>query len=240
MNELGLSLSGKESKTPTDLKPPYGNVAWYRNFFDLIRSRSFDKIDKEILELNIIKGPNATMLFNGLRFLGLVEEDGKVTEKLENLRRKGEEFKTNLKTVVKEAYSHLFSKVVVTKAKPDTIFNYLAEYYNYGASTAGLSTKIFVYLCEEAGIELSPELKEPEPQMKKKPSRRERKRKEEPPATKEYAPRVPKDMHESKWGNDIMIYLRKGNRKVREKIARNAKRLIDMYVEEVEKEEETE
>jgi len=107
----------EETETTKQLKPPYGNVAWYKKLFELIRSRSFDKFNKEIIELNIIKGPNATMFFNGLRFLGLVEEDGKVTEKFESLRRIGEEFRQNLQKVVEEAYSDLFTKVFVDKAK---------------------------------------------------------------------------------------------------------------------------
>ena len=232
-------MSSKESETAMQLKPPYGNVAWYEKFFELIRTRSFDKFDKEIIELNIVKRANATMLFNGLRFLGLVEDDGKVTEKFESLRRKGDEFKQNLKTVVKEAYSHLFSKVVVSKAKPETLFNFFAEYSDYGEVTASRASKIFIYLCKEAGIELSPELAEGEFKFKRKA-----RRKREP--TKKLAKRkaeerglgVPEDMHESKWGNDILMYFRRGDRKTRERIAKNAKRLIDMYVEEEESETE--
>lgn len=161
-------MTTTESETETVLKPPYGNIAWYKKFFELIRTRSFDKFDKEIIELNIVKGANATMLFNGLRFLGLVEADAKVTEKFESLRRKGDEFKQNLKSIMKEAYDHLFSKVVVSKANPKTLFNYFAEYYSYGETTANRSAKIFIYLCQEAGIELSPELAEGEYKVKRK------------------------------------------------------------------------
>lgn len=184
-----------------------------------------------------MKRANATMLFNGLRFLGLVEENGKVTEKFESLRRRGEEFNKNLKAVVEGAFSHLLSKVVVTKAKPEHLFNYFAEYYDYGENTAKKSMKIFVYLCKEAGIELSPELTKAEVKITKKA----RVKRREPIRDKGKAvgARIPtalEGMHESKWGEDIMMFLRKGDRKTRERIARNAKRLIDMYVEEVESE----
>ena len=151
--------SKQTEKSGIKLKPPYGNVAWYRKFFELIRARKFDRFDKEIIELNIIKGRNARMLFNGLRFLGLVKENGKVTEKFESLRRKGEEFKQNLKKIVEDAYAHLFSKVVISKAKPEHLYNYFAQYYGYGERTATLAIKLFIYLCEEAGIILPEELK---------------------------------------------------------------------------------
>jgi len=107
------------------LKPPYGNIAWYETFFDKIRSRDFDKFDKEIIELNIIKGTNATILFRGLRFLGLVEKDGKTTEKFKSLRRFGDDFKQNLNKVVKDAYALLLSKVVIESARPDKVLSFL-------------------------------------------------------------------------------------------------------------------
>lgn len=232
-------MSKEESKAPTEIKPPYGNVTWYEQFFELIRTKSFDKFDKEIIELNIVKRANATMLFNALRFLGLVEKDGKVTDKFESLRRKGEEFKQNLKTVVNEAYSHLFSKVVVSKAKPENLYNYFAEYYGYGEATASLSTKIFVYLCKKAEIELSQELIKGEFRAKKGKRKRKSKEKIEGKEIKERISKTPKDVHEIKWQDDILIRLKKGNRKTRQKMARIAKKLIDMYVEE-EEEEETE
>ena len=232
-------MNTTKSKTPTKLKPPYGNVTWYKSFFDLIRTRSFERFDKEIIELNIVKRANATMLFNGLRFLGLVEEDGKVTEKFESLRRKGEEFRKNLKVIVEEAFSHLFSKVVVSKAKPDTLFNYFAEYYDYGEATAKLSMKIFVYLCKEAGIELSPELTKAEVKI----TRKARAKRREPTRDKGKAvgARIAtalEGMQKLEYAGRFLMFLRKGDRSTRERVAKIAKQFIDTYVEEEELETE--
>jgi hypothetical protein len=128
------NMESKTSETATEepLKPPYGNVTWYESFFEKIHSKDFDKFDKDIIEINIIRGPNATMLFKGLRFLGLVEEDGKTTEKFKKLRSFGDEFKQNLKQVVQKAYSILFSKVVVESAKPEMLLSFFAQNYDYG------------------------------------------------------------------------------------------------------------
>lgn len=222
-----------ESTAQTELKPPYGNVKWYHDFFELIRKKPYDVFGKDIIELNIIKGANATMLFNGLRFLGLLEENGKVTEKFESLRRVGDEFKENLKKVVTESYSLLFSKVDVESAKPDTLFNFFSEYYKCGKSTASLSTKIFIYLCQEAGIPLSQDLiagevkVERAPRKKKEPTPRERK------DVKEGVYRAPEGMHKIEWGNTVLIYLKESEDKDEKKrIATQAKKLIDMYSEE--------
>jgi hypothetical protein len=216
-----------EAKAEEILKPPYGNVAWYESFFELIRSRDFDKFDKEIIELNIIKGANATMLFNGLRFLGLVDENGKTNEKFKSLRRFGDEFKQNLKKVVMEAYSVLFSKVVVESAKPEALLNFFVEYYDYGEATAGQAKKIFVYLCKQSDITLSKELLEPEVKVEKA------KKEEKGKGIKEDVSKIPKGMHKIEWGDTILIFLKESvDKEEKKKIANQAKKLIDMYIEE--------
>jgi hypothetical protein len=74
------------------LKPPF-TVMWRGMclFFELIRTRQFDVFNRERIELNIIKGSGANPFFTGIRFLGLVEADGKATEKFESLRRTGDD-----------------------------------------------------------------------------------------------------------------------------------------------------
>jgi len=230
-------MEASEAKTPETkkeetLQPPYGNVSWYTSFFELIRTRQFDIFDKERIELNIIKGSGAPPLFTGIRFLGLVEDNGKTTEKFESLRRTGDEFKQNLKKVVEEAYADLFAKIVIDKAKPETLINYFMERHQYSETTAKLALKIFVYLCQEAGIPISPELTTPIPKPKTegKPSEKNVTEK----GRKQIQHGIPEGMHESRWGNEIIICLKKGDRATREKLATTARKLIDMYVEEEE------
>lgn len=229
-------MENEEAKKPETkvegeiLKPPYGNVSWYESFFELIRSRDFDKFDKEIIELNIIKGPNATMLFNGLRFLGLVDENGKTNEKFKSLRRFGDEFKQNLQKVVMEAYSTLFSKVVVESAKSETLLNFFVEYYDYGEATAGQVRKIFIYLCKQSDISLSQELLEgAEPKIEKA---KKEKKEEKPKEARQGVSKTLEGMHKIEWGDTIVIYLKESeDKKEREKLANQAKKLIDMYCE---------
>ena len=220
----------KETKVEETLKPPYGNVSWYESFFDLIRSRDFDKFDREIIELNIIKGTNAGMLFNGLRFLGLVDENGKTNEKFKSLRRVGDEFKQNLKKVVTEGYSVLFSKIVVENAKPETLLNFFVETYDYGEATAAQVRKIFIYLCKQSDIALSKELLETEAKLEK--GRKEAKPKEEKKEARQATPSVLEGMHKIEWGDTIRIYLKHSEEKSeREKVANQAIKLIEMYKE---------
>jgi len=45
---------------------------------------------------------------------------------------------------------------------------------------------------------------------------------------------VPGEMHKIVYGDSIIIYLKKGDRNTRERIAKTAKQFIDIYVEEEE------
>jgi len=223
-------MESTESVTSSlELKPPYGNVAWYKRFLELIKSKSWEKIDITWIESNIIGGPNATMLFRGLRFLGLIEENGKTTSKLEGLRLNGPEFKQNLKNVVEESYKSLFKTVAIEKAPLVAIVNYFKrEPYGYGQATAEQAMKIFIYLAQEAGIPLSQELISPKiekgPKVPRRVPRKEAETKAEAVPTK--------DIHEIKWG-DIRMWLPKGDKKA---IA-TAKDLLDIYLKSLESQE---
>jgi len=222
-------MGSLESETaPEKLKAPYGNVVWYEKFFGLIRSKSWEKIDTTIIEANIIRGPNATMLFNGLRFLGLVEENGRTTQKLENLRVRGEEFKKNLKKVVEEAYVDLMKTVALEQAQPEHVLNYFMRTYEYGEAAAQQAMKIFLHLAQEAGILLSQDLISAKTEkIPKSRSPTEGRRKETEPLTSPL--RTPEGTHLLKDG-DITIWLPKGDKKA----AIKAKDLIDYYIKHLE------
>jgi hypothetical protein len=121
---------------------------------------------------------------------------------------------------------------VIDKAKPETLINYFMEKHQYSQATSKLALKILVYLCQEAGIPFSPELAVPiaKPKAETKPNENKATTK----GRSETKRGIPEGMHESRWGNDIIICLKKGDKATREKIANTAKKLIDMYVEEEE------
>jgi hypothetical protein len=240
VQQRGKKLENTESKTPEteaqeQLKPPYGQVSWYEDFFKKILSgRDFDRLDKEWIKINIVKGPNATMIYNGLRFLGLVEQDGKTTDRLKSLRSYGDEFKQSLNKVVKEAYSLLFANVALESSKPETLLTFFAKYYGYGKSAGTAAMEIFVYLCEQAEIPIPQELQ----QAKSKTERPRKEKKERKPLkegeqeTGQSVPKTKEAMHKIEWGDTILIFLKQSEDKnEREKVASQAKRLIDMYCE---------
>lgn len=141
-------------------KPPYRRPSWYEDFFDIIKQRTIDNFSLEFIRLNIASGSEAYKVRSGLRFLELIDEKGHPTPKLLKLRVTGEEFKKNLGTVILDAYSDLFKSVVMEKARPESVINFMIERYGYSRPLAEEATALFVYFCSKAGIALSSELSE--------------------------------------------------------------------------------
>jgi len=139
-----------------EAKPPYRRSIWYEKFFDLIHQRTIEKISLEFIYLNIVSAKSEAYKFrNGLRFLGLIDEKGHPTPKLEKLRVTGEDFKKNLAKVIKEAYSDLLNTIVVEKAEPESLINYMIRKYGYSRPLAEEATMLFAYFCNKAAIPIS-------------------------------------------------------------------------------------
>jgi len=206
-----------------ELKPPYGSPKWYEDFFELIQRRKVDKVDSEFLKLSNIAAGNEYKVIFGLRFLGLIDENGNATDKLKGLMVVGEEFNKNLEKVVKEAYSDLFSKVNLEKALPQDLINYFIRQYGMAISTAKEARRIFVFLAQKANIPISEELLAAKVERRPAVPRVRRERKPKREVVTPAAP--PEGIHEIKWG-DIWIRLPKGDKKA----ASQAKDLIDLYI----------
>lgn len=140
---------------PEQYKPPYGAVSWYERFLEIAQSQKLEVVDVEFISTNIIDSHYASQILRGIKFLGLVDEKNKATNKLSSLRVIGDEFNDVLKDIVKNAYRDVFSTVVLSKASFNSLVNFFTQKYNFGISVAKQATQIFIMLCKKAEIELS-------------------------------------------------------------------------------------
>jgi len=169
--ERGVENFLKKSRTfeRREMKPPYRRASWYEDFFDLIKQRSISSFSLEFIRLNIVPGSEAYKFRSGLLFLGLIDERGNPTSKLQKLRVTGEAFSQNLAKIVSEAYKSLFEAIIVEKAKPESVVNFIIEKYGYSRTLAEEATSLFVYFCNTAGIPISEDLKKFLPTAKESP-----------------------------------------------------------------------
>jgi len=154
----GFIQKSRQALGGGEIKPPYRRPSWYDDFFDLIKQRTIDDFSLAFIRLNIAAGSEAYKFRAGLRFLGLIDEEGHPTNKLPKLRLTGEDFKKNLAKIIREAYSDLFRTIVVENAKPESITNFMIERYGYSRPLAEEATSLFVYFCSKAGIPVSNQL----------------------------------------------------------------------------------
>jgi len=147
----------------TSYSPPQGSVKSYAEFLKLLEKRHVPKVDVSFLKDHKIASGNEYKLIAGLKFLGLIDKDGNATEDLNNLCVVGEKRKENLAKVVRRAYSLLFDEVKLNleKADPETLINTFKTDFNMGSiTTARRAAQVFVFLAQEAGIPLSPRIRE--------------------------------------------------------------------------------
>ena len=227
----------KTESSEKQMQPPYGSVKWYVDFFKLLERITIDKVDAPFLKVSKIASKNEYKLITGVKFLGLIDEDGKATERMSGLRVVGKEYTKNIEKMVRDAYSVLLKRFTsLEKAEPQDVINCFVTDYKMARSTAKTGAKIFVFLAQKAEIPISEslvKLRTPELEV----TRKRAKRKKREPKKTEAASVAPEEMLKLEYENRFIIFLRKGNRSVREKTAKIAKQFIDTYVEE---EEETE
>jgi hypothetical protein len=151
------------------INPPYFAPGWLESFFDLVRRVRLEKVDRHLFErYKICSAANGSKVVSGLKFLKLIDENGKVMEEnLKGLKLEGESNKNELKRIVSEAYSELMSEVDLSIAKNEDLMNYFIEHFNYSPLQAKLASRMFLYLTRKAGIELSKELSKPAGESKK-------------------------------------------------------------------------
>ncbi len=150
-------------------KPPYISPIWVARFLEKARKVKVTTLDSEFIKTYEIAPPgNEGKVVTALKFFGVVHSDGSVDQDiLTGLRLEGDAHKAKLKEVIEKAYSKLFSELDVAKCDSATLRNYFIGQKMTQSIAKGAAT-LFVFLCNEAGIGLSEDLKKRETKEPKK------------------------------------------------------------------------
>ena len=140
-------------KKEVQRKAPYVAVGIVWEFFNKLKFVSTPShLDAKELEEYGIPKHWTYHLLSTLKFLNLVEKNGKATPALQSLQMRGEEFKPNLEEVVRNAYAELFTKVDPARDSRANIANFFMKHYGMSPSGADKAVSLFLDLCGEAGI----------------------------------------------------------------------------------------
>lgn len=133
---------------------PYGPTSGMLQALQLMRKSTPARIDGNFLRVNRIAPGNEYKVVGALRFLGVINDEGRPTEKSRRLKTKGVAFISGLQELVREAYANLFQYLNGNGFSQEDIYNYFVTEEGLGTEMAAKTTRFFIHLCRMAEIEL--------------------------------------------------------------------------------------
>jgi hypothetical protein len=156
----GIEESTQEQKTQSAGRrnPPARNTSrfWFERFLAVIQRQNPTVIDAAFLKQ--IAPSNEGKLLAQLKFLKVIDDQGRPTDVLISLNMVGQEQKKGFQTMAREAYSDLMVEVMIEKAVPEDLVNFFIRKYGFTRDKGVYATKFFLYLVEKGSIQVSPEL----------------------------------------------------------------------------------
>lgn len=138
-------------------RPPYGPTQGTIEALQLLQRQSPARVDESFLRAQGIAPGNEYKVVGALRFLQLIEEDGRPTEKAHLLKTRGGAFTLNLQEIVREAYGDLFREIRPREATQEAVYNFFVARLRLGGEMATKATRFFISLSRWAGLALPEE-----------------------------------------------------------------------------------
>ncbi|MDY6910861.1 MAG: DUF5343 domain-containing protein [Chloroflexota bacterium] len=139
--------------TEQDLTPPYGPTKGMMQALQLMRKNTPSKIDSNYLRMNRIAPGNEYKVMGALRFLGIIDDEGMLTEKSRQLKTKGVAFTSAMQGIVRDAYKNVFRYFNGGKCSQEDVYNYFVTEAGLGVEMAIKTTRFFIQLCQAAEID---------------------------------------------------------------------------------------
>jgi hypothetical protein len=138
--------------------PPARNTSrfWFERFLAIIQRQNPSVIDTAFV--GQIAPSNEGKLMAQLKFLGVIDEQGKPSKLLPMLNMVGEEQKKAFREIADSAYKDLQGEVKMDKAVPDDLVNFFIRKYVFTRDKAINAAKFYLYLAEKGAIPVSADL----------------------------------------------------------------------------------
>ena len=132
---------------------PYARPKALDELFDLIRKESSwnpSIINIKTLKTLSIAPKKENETIKCLKFIGLIDDDGKPTAILSQMR---EDFQNTLHEQVQKSYREIFDQIPVHRINQETLVKYFMG-FGYSEDTAEYQGALFAYLCIKGGIDV--------------------------------------------------------------------------------------
>lgn len=138
-----------------ELIPPYGPTKGTIQALHMLRRTTPNRIDSDFLRINKVAPGNEYKVVGALKFLGLIDEEGRPTENSRVLKTKGSTYTLELQNIVRKAYSGVFRTLKHNELTRDSIYNYFVTEGGLGSEMATKATRFLLKLCRLAEINIA-------------------------------------------------------------------------------------
>lgn len=140
------------------IPPPYGPTEGMLQGLALMQRLSPTRVDAKLLKANKVAPGNEYKVIGALRYLGIIDEAGKPTDKSRMLKTRGPSYQLAIQDILRTAYRDLFDHINLKNATRDQIHNYFITKLGLGVEMSAKATRFFLGLCLLSEMPLSPEL----------------------------------------------------------------------------------
>lgn len=151
--------------------PPYGPTRSTMRGIELLGRITPAKVDSALLRAHRVAPGNEYKVVAALKFLGLIDAEGRPTERIRLLKARGPVFALGLQEMLRHAYGDIFARLNLKEANREQLYNYFVTEEGLGAEMAAKAARVFEALCRLAQIELSPQFDEKRPASSAKVTR---------------------------------------------------------------------
>ncbi|MDO8577458.1 MAG: DUF5343 domain-containing protein [Candidatus Wildermuthbacteria bacterium] len=155
--------------------PPYLSLPKVKALFELVSTRSLNGVTLDELRTYGFGGTDANVAIATLRFLGLVDSEGKSTDQWRKLQLTGDVKKVELRGIIKVAYHAIFERVEEPyKLTRDELLNEFLIVYRTTPRIARAAAPVFLWLCGRADLVEEINVRKVRKNSKHSPSPKER------------------------------------------------------------------
>lgn len=153
VKEMTKETSQTPKKSPT---PPYLAITKLEEVINLVSNRMYNEFSASLFKNRGFGNADALLAVNALRFLNLIDDNGKPTEYMSRIGLKGDARKKVFGEIVRAAYKRLFDVVKAPQSPqdlpPDELSNEMKMQYDLSPRVVRQAVPVFLKLAEFAGL----------------------------------------------------------------------------------------
>lgn len=138
--------------------PPYGPAKGMLEGLQLMTRLAPTRVDERLLRQHGVAPRNEYKVVGALRYLGLIDYEGRPTEASRLLKTRGPVFIEGIRTITRRSYPQIFERYDLEHATRDDLYNHFVTEHQMGGEMATKALRFFLDLCKLGDMPMNPGL----------------------------------------------------------------------------------